>query len=821
MTRARRNAASKSDAENVLSSVPIKNAANAIRQSRRKPAKLKENKENLTKTSTRHKTGRMEHVQPFQEKNEKLIEKSAQTEETEKNKVEVNFDKKKLSKVTDKVKETKENMVPAQEVNNDRPLPKPVTRLTEQTMKTRRKMQSKNSLNEEDKSEAASIAEVLDIAKDSAAPSKGRKVQQKESTVKRPAVVSPVKTRSHTKRSKFSADTAHRKTGRHPKVSPIKEQSSKAVSTLESENTQMESSNNVNENQKDNEVPNPKEKLGSTVSNAKEKFVTARIPTRKFVSKTVNEDKPQITEPVSRNVTTRRFTRNVVSSDQPNEVKAAPQTVVTANTNVVTRRRVIKETTSSDKSNEVKAVPQTLVNANTNVATRRRVIEATASSDKPNEVKALPQTLVIANKNVATRRRVIKETASANKSNEVGAVPQTLVTANTNVATRRRVIKETASANKSNEVEAVSVDVRAKRSQSQPSAMERKFIETNSKEEYVKATATPSGKRKSTPVRIVPSGFSSPWRIDGADPVKHTNNVFSRYSALEKSPIKFSDTSKTVSKPASPTKKIVAQRVANEVPQKKEPKTLKKDIENYFGFVEDDDIPASRPSLPPINGSFVDCFGVAQDKNSDSGLPPVAGPSKPKVGIQTRAKISTPIRRFMELPKAINNIKETIKAMSQATSSTALPYEVKVKTQSKITSHFGDQQYTSQPSSSKESKIEEARKLGKATTSKPVDDTETFNLFDTNWPEREDKPRRSYTRVPKRNRPFPVEYRSILTDDESEFGDTIERKRTKRSKKKDVKYEEELKKFENETNSHFNEIEQFEVIVEKSTFSNA
>lgn len=59
---------------------------------------------------------------------------------------------------------------------------------------------------------------------------------------------------------------------------------------------------------------------------------------------------------------------------------------------------------------------------------------------------------------------------------------------------------------------------------------------------------------QSTPVRLLPSGNASPWRCDPSE-VKYSGNAFSRYSELEKSPIKSGDVTKATVETNSPSKR--------------------------------------------------------------------------------------------------------------------------------------------------------------------------------------------------------------------------------------------------------------------------
>lgn len=179
---------------------------------------------------------------------------------------------------------------------------------------------------------------------------------------------------------------------------------------------------------------------------------------------------------------------------------------------------------------------------------------------------------------------------------------------------------------------------------------------------------------------------------------------------------------------------------------------------------------------------------------------------------------------LFKIPQAaINCIKETVQSLKNIRP-TAVPSDVlnepKAKTQSKISSHFGDSVMRPPLKTSSGSVSRTAVSKRKVESTRTTDLTENEvtssyvdmdgpSLFETTWPEREDvsdgpqeirqkiskfpflqhKPR-DYSRVTKRQHKRPYDYQNLMTDDESEFGDaTTAQKRGKRTKQRDDKHE--------------------------------
>ncbi|KAG4068330.1 hypothetical protein HA402_007850 [Bradysia odoriphaga] len=343
------------------------------------------------------------------------------------------------------------------------------------------------------------------------------------------------------------------------------------------------------------------------------------------------------------------------------------------------------------------------------------------------------------------------------------------------------------------------------------------------------ATYTGPGKEstlhQSTPVQIVNAGNASPWRLN-SDGVKYPNNVFSRYSECEKSPIKSGDVTKVAAEVRSPAKKprpppLTKKPLTHKLPETEKPKTLDSDIRNAFGFASDDDDDDNcyphRPSLPALNISAI-APHVKASRKKPATLATSAMKST-KDSTETAAASSN----HFKLPGVFGRIQATVQQLKNTKTSVPKP-----KTQSTISRHFGD---ASKPSTSKGTKTNVntvntnkyegtgLRESSETEVTTTYTDKDALSLFETTWLTADDKPHRSYSRVTKREPKRQKDYKSILADDESESGESVVQKRTKRTKPKDDKYQEELRQFEENMNSDFTDVEKFEMIMEKSVSS--
>jgi len=241
------------------------------------------------------------------------------------------------------------------------------------------------------------------------------------------------------------------------------------------------------------------------------------------------------------------------------------------------------------------------------------------------------------------------------------------------------------------------------------------------------------------------------------------------------------------------------------------------DIENYFGFDDDcdsDEDFSLQQSLPAINASVV----TAKTNTKEQSVKPAS---------------SSPIKKFTQ--KILSSVNKQIGFFKRTdNASVAGPSELftDAKPQSKISTHFSNVRNKKSDNASKPSPSKKAGK--KVTTSKTkiaptstqtVDvsesessyiDNDALTLFETTWPTREDQKHRSYSRKQKHEHKRQYD-KNIITDDESEAGDVPVQKRTKRTKQKDDNYEEELKKLAEKLNSDFEQVEQYEMHMEKST----
>ncbi|XP_037030856.1 uncharacterized protein LOC119070556 isoform X2 [Bradysia coprophila] len=346
------------------------------------------------------------------------------------------------------------------------------------------------------------------------------------------------------------------------------------------------------------------------------------------------------------------------------------------------------------------------------------------------------------------------------------------------------------------------------------------------------ATYTGPGKEstlhQSTPVQIVNAGNASPWRLN-SDGVKYPSNVFSRYSECEKSPIKSGDVTKVAAAVRSPAKKprppLTKKPLTHKLSETEKPKTLESDIRNAFGFASDDDgddeCYPHRPSLPALNIS-----AIAPHVNASRKKPATLATSTMK-STKDSTETATASSNYFKMPsnafKMFGSIRAAVQLLKNTQTSVPKP-----KSQSKISTHFGD---ASKPSASRGAKMNvNTLTTNKNDATRLIESSETEvttsyfdkdapSLFETTWLTADDKPHRSYSRVTKREPKRQKEYKSILTDDESDCGDSVVQKRTKRTKPKDDKHQEELRQFEEIMNSDFMDIDRFEIITERSVSS--
>lgn len=186
-------------------------------------------------------------------------------------------------------------------------------------------------------------------------------------------------------------------------------------------------------------------------------------------------------------------------------------------------------------------------------------------------------------------------------------------------------------------------------------------------------------------------------------------------------------------------------------------------MKNYFGFDVDDDDDndvgcSQRQSLPPVN-----CTMGPTKRFSK----PAAKVTSPKMSTRnatlqkTSAATATTTSIFSRIPQAINSIREKVQLMRNTKPSTTVSSDVlnepKSKTQSKISSHFGDLKLgTASSSKGTRSKINK-KKITETTRTKEVSETEIttsyidldgLSLFDTTWPEREGVSSRKTIQIP-------------------------------------------------------------------------